>query len=192
MDNINLWIIKKTLDPNNMRALLFTILASFLSVLSLNAQVFPELETENTDGSSVVLPNALKDGKSIVFLAFTAEAENKLKRWYNPVYTMFLDKSGFNAMAYDCEVRLVMMFTGAAQGAANNIIENIKTNVDPSMAEMLLFFKGNFAEEMKALGLKKKDDCYVFVLDENGNILLQDKGDYTEDKLEKIASLVEL
>lgn len=175
-----------------MRALLFTTLVFFISIVSLSAQSFPELATENTDGNAVTLPNALKDGKSIVFLAFTSEAENKLKRWYNPVYTMFLDESGFNSMAYDCEVRLVMMFTGASQGAANKIIENIKTNVDPSMAEMLLFFKGNFASEMKALGLKKKDDCYVFVLDENGQILLQEKGNYTEAKLDKIASLVEL
>jgi hypothetical protein len=175
-----------------MRSLILTIFISVVALIPMYAQDFPEISTENTKGNLVVLPGALEEGKSIVFLAFTAEAENKLKRWYGPVYTMFLDQSGFNSMAYDCEVRLVMMFTGASQGAANKIIDNIKTNVDPSMAEMLLFFKGNFSEEMKNLGLKKKDDCYFFVLDENGKILLQEKGNYTEAKLEKIANLVEL
>lgn len=175
-----------------MREFVFTLGLSFLAIMGVEAQMFPQISAESVKGKTLEIPTALNGTKSIVFLAFTAEAENKLKHWYEPVYMMFLDQSGFNAMAYDCEVKLMMMFTGASQGAANKIIDNIKKNVDPSMAEMLLFYQGNFSEQMNALGLKKKDDCYVFVLDEKGNILLQETGNYSESKLDKIASLVEL
>ncbi len=175
-----------------MKEFVFTFGLSFLTILGVKAQMFPQISAESVTGKTLEIPTALNGTKSIVFLAFTAEAENKLKQWYEPVYMMFLDQSGFNAMAYDCEIKLMMMFTGASQGAANKIIDNIKKNVDPSMAEMLLFYQGSFSEQMNALGLKKKDDCYVFVLDENGKILLQETGNYSESKLDKIASLVEL
>ncbi len=115
-----------------------------------------------------------------------------LDNWYEPVYTMFIDESGFNAMAYDCHVKLIMMFTGVGQAAADGIIKKIKANVDESFNDYLLFYQGEFKDQMKALELDKKNDAYVFVLDENGSIIFKDSGRYSESKLEKIADLVEL
>ena len=43
-----------------------------------------------------------------------------------------------------------------------------------------------------AVEMDKKNDAYVFVLDEQGEIIFKDSRRYSESKLEKIADLVEL
>lgn len=169
-----------------------TLLLMNLAVMHAVAQQFPVIETETVSGEKIEIPAALSGKKSIVFLAFTQKAEMMLDNWYAPVYTMFIDESGFNAMAYDCHVRLVMMFTGLGQQVADDIMEKIRENVDDTFNEHLMFYQGNFSAQMKALGLKKADDAYVFVLDEQGEILLKESGAYSESKLERIADLVEL
>ena len=175
----------------NIVKLTFLILILQLSNESL-AQSFPSIEAENVKSKKLNIPTDLNGKKSIVFLAFTQQAEEMLDNWYEPVYTMFLDESGFNAMAYDCNVKLIMMFTGVGQSAANGIIKKIKDNVDEEFNDYLLFYQGDFKEQMKALELDKKNDAYVFVLDEKGKIIFKDSGRYSESKLEKIADLVEL
>lgn len=169
-----------------------TLCALLLTGFTAVAQQFPGIETEDLRGNKLPVPEQLNGKKSIVFLAFTPEAEEMLDNWYAPVYTMFLDKSGFNSMAYDCHVKLVMMFTGASQAAAEQVMEKIRKNVDEELNNYLLFYQGEFKEQMQALDLKKKDDAYVFVLDETGKIILKETGTYSESKLERIASLVEL
>lgn len=182
------------LEPKAIKMLLRITLFFLFSALQLqlSAQKFPEMTAEDSDGESVELPSSLKGKKSIVFLAMTAQAEEQLDDWYYPVYMMFLDKSGFNAMAYDCHVRLMMMFTGASKAAADQVIEKMKKNVSEDMKDNVLFYEGNMSSELKDLGVKKKNDCHVLVLDENGKVIYSDTGAYSEKKLDKIASLVEL
>jgi hypothetical protein len=175
----------------NIVKLSFILIALQFTVQSI-AQSFPTIQAENVKGQKLEIPKDLNAKKSIVFLAFTQQAEEVLDNWYAPVYTMFIDESGFNAMAYDCHVKLIMMFTGVGQSAANGIIKKIKDNVDDEFNDYLLFYQGDFKDQMKALELDKKNDAYVFVLDEKGKIIFKDSGRYSESKLEKIADLVEL
>ena len=169
----------------------FFLLAVVISTNVL-AQTFPSIATETPKGETLTLPEGLNGKKSVLFLAFTQKAEEQLDNWYAPVYTLFLDKSGFNALAFDCHVKLVMMFTGPAQAAAEKVIAKIRKNVAEDMNDYLLFYQGDFRAGMKELGLKKKDDCYVMVLDEQGKVIYTETGNYSESKLEKVAELVEL
>ena len=170
----------------------FTILFALAISATTVAQKFPSINAESLTGKNIDIPSALKGKKSIIFLAFTPQAEEMLDNWYEPVYTMFIDESGFNSMAYDCHVKLIMMFTGAGQSMADGIMAKIRKNVDEEFNNYLLFYQGSFKEQMLSLDLDKKDDAYVFVLDENGTIILKESGRYSESKLEKIADLVEL
>ncbi|MEZ4722518.1 MAG: hypothetical protein R2813_11655 [Flavobacteriales bacterium] len=167
------------------------IIFSMVAFLSYG-QKFPSMDTENTDGSVFSLPDELEGSKSILFLALTSSAEDMLSKWYEPIYIMFIDKSGINAMAFDCHVYLVMMFTGASQSGAEKVKENIRKNVDPEMAEHLLFYSGSMSDELKELGVHKKNDAHVLVLDEKGNVIASETGEYSERKLDKIAELVEI
>lgn len=167
------------------------VILSFVAILS-HGQKFPSMDTENTDGSAFHLPDEIEGSKSILFLAMTSSAEDMLSKWYEPIYIMFIDKSGINAMAFDCNVYLVMMFTGASQSAAEKVKENIRKNADSELAEHLLFYSGHVSDELKQVGVDKKNDAHILVLDETGNVIAAETGEYSERKLEKIAELVEI
>lgn len=186
-------VLISTRIPTNMKIITASILLlAFALCHTAYGQSFPNIQTEGLQKETVSIPQDLSGKKSIIFLAFTPAAERILDDWYAPVYIMFLDKSGFNAMAYDCHVKLVMMFTGSSQAAAGKIKEKIRMNIDESMNDYLLFYEGNFSDQMRALDIKKKNDAYVVVLDEQGNVMTIETGEYTEKKLEKIADMVEL
>jgi uncharacterized protein YihD (DUF1040 family) len=155
-------------------------------------QTFPSISTTNVSDETLSLPDDLKGKKSILFLALTPQAEAMLEDWYEPVYTLFLDKSGINAMVYDCHVKLIMFFTGMGQAAADQVIDNIRSNMDDDFKDYLLFHQGSIKAEMDALGIKKKNDAYVFVLDETGKVIFSENGAYSEKKIDQIAELVEL
>ena len=139
----------------NIVKLSFILVALNTSIQSF-AQIFPAIQSESIQNNTIDIPEDLNGKKSIVFLAFTQQAEEMLDNWYEPVYTMFIDESGFNAMAYVCNVKLIMMFTGIGQSAANGIIKKIKDNVDEEFNDYLLFYQGSFKDQMKALDLDKK------------------------------------
>jgi hypothetical protein len=171
---------------------LIIILCASFFFQQVQAQALSSFTTTTIKGDSLVVPNDFSGTKTLLFLAFTKEAEHILDKWYEPVYIMFLDESGINSMAYDCEVKLVMMFTGAGQALANGIVERLMQSVDESMTDYLLFFQGDFSNQLTSLGIKKKNDAYVLVLDEEGRVVYLDSGQYSEEKLERIAALVEL
>jgi hypothetical protein len=174
-----------------LRSILFITLIAYTT--GANAQsTFPDFEVETVSGEMIQIPKALEGKRSILFLAFSQRAEEILSDWYEPVYTLFLDKSGINAMAYDCNVKLIMMFTGTGQAIAGQVIENVRNQTDEEYEDYLLFFSGDFKDKMERLGITQKQDAYVFVLDEKSTVVFQSQGKYSEEKLDKIAELVEL
>ena len=55
-----------------MKEFVFTFGLSFLTILGVKAQMFPQISAESVTGKTLEIPTALKGTKSIVFLAFTA------------------------------------------------------------------------------------------------------------------------
>jgi hypothetical protein len=155
-------------------------------------QVFPSISTNTLTREEVQLPDALNGKKSIIFLALSKKAEEKLADWYEPVYMLFLDESGFNAMAYDCNIRLLVLISGAALPAAERIKAQIALNANESMSELLLIAEGNFNGFYEDLSLSKNGDAFVIVLSENGSVIFQAEADYSDRLLDKIGELVEL
>jgi hypothetical protein len=168
------------------------ILLAGFSFSTLMSQTFPSIAVENIHSKEVNLPKDLMGKKSILFLAFTSNAESMLEDWYEPIYITFLDKSGFNAFVYDLNIKVVLFFTGANKSVAKSVRRKITEDIDPEMENLLLFFEGDCSAEMEILGVNCKSDTYAVVLDEFGNVLTIETADYSEEKLERIAELVEL
>lgn len=170
--------------------LLITII-TLAANLSAQQSIEP-FNAENTDGKSLSIPKDLHGKKSILFFAFSEHASEMLEPWYEPVYVTFIDQEGLNAMFYDCNIKLMMMFTGSKQRAAGAVKAKVKANADEELLKLLLFYSGDFTKQANALGINKKEDLFVVVLDESGKILLAENGAYSEEKFERIADLVEI
>lgn len=173
---------------------IYKILLLVACLLSLNSfgQSFPIINCKDIEGNTVRIPEDFLGRNMILFLAQSREAETELINWYEPIFTLFLDQNGLNSMAYDCDVKLLIKFTGPSYVAANKIIASIKANAEEDMANFLLFFDGSLDESLRMLNLKKKEHCAIFVLNENGETILQLDGKYSESKIEQISKLVEI
>lgn len=165
---------------------------AFLFSLNSFGQSFPIINCKDIEGNMVSIPEDFLGRKMILFLAQSREAETELIDWYETFYTLFLDQNGFNSMAYDCDVKLLIMFSGSSQVAAKKVISSIKANVEEDMTNFLLFFEGSVDDNLQMLNLKKKEHCAIFVLDEKGETILQLDGKYSESKIEQISKLVEI
>ncbi len=188
-------IAMPNLKPNLVRIQLMFLIVSFFMILPTFGQVgmtFPDLPAETVENVKEQLPGSTKGKFTLVGIAYSEDAEKDLRSWYDPVYNLFIDKSGMYELIYDVNVRMVLMFPGLTKVAMDKAKQNMKANTDPSLYPYVLFYGGEFKPYKTSLKLKDKSKPYIFVLDENGKIIYATSGGYSEKKLDEIGELVEL
>tara|TARA_B100000678_G_scaffold278953_1_gene274199 strand:+ start:193 stop:705 length:513 start_codon:yes stop_codon:yes gene_type:complete len=147
------------------------------------SQTLPPIETENLNGKTVHLPT---EKGTLIGLAFSQKAQNDLVTWLEPIYKQFLDPDGTGAWVYDCNTYLLLAFTGAKQAAAEKAKKEIKKATERDFFNYVLMYEGNI-EPFKNLDVKDKSTFYILVIDENGNVLVQQEGAYSERKLDALS-----
>src|ERR1041384_5925809 len=96
--------------------LLFSI--SFAGIFLADSPVgtqFPVLKGETLDDKTISIPNDTKGKSTILCLAYSKDAEEDLKTWYEPTYNKFIAKTELMSDAYDINLYFVPMFTGVVQ-----------------------------------------------------------------------------
>lgn len=177
------------------RIQLLSLLVFVFACLSGYSQVgktFPDLPAETVEDIGETIPLSTKGKYTLVGIAYSQDAEKDLQTWYDPIYNIFIDKSGMYELIYDVNVRMVLMFPGLTKVAMDKAKASMKENTDPSLYPYVLFFGGEFKPYKSALNLKDKSKPYIFVLDEQGKVIYTTSGRYTETKLDEIGELVEL
>jgi len=162
------------------------LLAVLLSCQAPAQSVFPTLEGETTDGTTITLPLRDTQGFSVVAVALGKKAEPLLERWYAPAYNRFVAKNGLFAGSYEVELFLVPVFTGLNRSAYGPTMNRLRKEVDPEIARRVVFFKGDAGPLVDALGMKDKDIPYFFVLDPQGRIIGRASGDFSVDRLDAL------
>ena len=171
----------------------FSLVIALLVALNVNAQkgvAFPKVNGETLDNKSVSLP--FKNGKyTVVAIAFDRAAENSLKKWLNPLYNMFIKKgngSTFDmAEIYDVNFIFIPMISGFKK-----VAEDFKKGTDKEFWPYILDTEKTDVKELQ-LQLQVTDTKipYFYVLDKNGKVVISQKGEFTEDKLELIEDAIE-
>jgi hypothetical protein len=175
--------------------LLFTF--STLVTLTSYAQVgtlFPPMECKNIDGVNYSLPTGLKGKKSVLCLAYSQKAQEKLQGWVDAsVHDLILRSSEQSLIPeepYNIHAFFIAMFTGANQNFVNGAEAQIKKNIDVQLHPYILLYKGELELYKTKLKMVVKDDPYVFVLDEKGKIIYMTHGTYTEKAMDEIEELI--
>lgn len=168
-----------------MRHSLFILFAIIAPVLCAQA-VFPEMEGETTDGTTVSLPLHSAEGYTIVALAYGKKAEPLLETWYGPAYSRLIAKNGLFASTYHAELFLVPIFVGLNRSAYGTSMNRLRKAVDPEIARRVLFVKDDVKDLINILGMTNKDIPYFFVLDKDGRILEHVSGPYSVDRLDAL------
>jgi len=179
-----------------MKKILLPLLLALL-VTEASAQVigkiFPTMEAETVEDKKVKLPDDVKGKYTLLGLAYSKKSEDDLNTWFEPVFQKFVQKTtGLMAgFGYDVNVYFVPMFTGVNAAATGTAKRKAIKNIDPQLLPYILFYKGELKPYKEALDFEKKDIPYFFVLDPNGKIVHATSGKYTEDKMDKVESVVE-
>ena len=173
------------------------LISIFLSAFASYAQkgtVFPVMECKNIDGLKTVLPSGLSGKKSVLCLAYSQKAEQKLQGWLDAsIHNLILRSSEQSLIPeepYDIHAFFIAMYTGSNQSFAENGIKQMKTGVDVALHPYVLVYKGELEPYKSKLKLEMKDDPYVFVLDEKGTIIYTTHGIYTEKAMDEIEALI--
>jgi hypothetical protein len=156
-------------------------------------KVFPDMEAETVEDKKVKLPHDVKGKYTLLGLAYSKKSEDELNSWFQPVFEKFVQKTtGLMAgFGYDVNVYFVPMFTGVNAAATGTAKRKAIKNVDPQLLPYMLFYKGELKPYKEALDFEKKDIPYFFVLDANGKIIHATSGRYTDDKMDKIETVLE-
>ena len=157
-------------------------------------KIFPACSGETFSGKSVSIPSSTKGKYTILWLAFSRKAEDDMKTWLNPVYNYFIltknSKDAFSAAAnYDINFYFIPLLNRVNQALGDK--EKIKNKTDKEFWPYILFFKGEVKQYLDYLSIEEKDTPYFFVLDDEGKIIHQETGKYSEGKLSKIEDFLE-
>lgn len=170
--------------------LIFSFLLS-ISTFAQEGNIFPTLSAANLNEESVNIPEDLKQKYSIVGVAFSEDAQEDLYSWGQPIYNMFLDEDGLNAMVYDVNVQLILLFTGLNKAAYNKAEKMIKDGTTEEFRDKILLYKGEMGNLREELSMEDRKTPYIFVLDKNSKIIYTTSGRYTRKKMDEIGDLVE-
>jgi hypothetical protein len=176
--------------------LLFFFVAALAVVHAQNGKgtVFPECSGETFSGKNVTVPSQTKGKTTILWVAFSREAEEDMKTWLNPVYNMFVvkkDTADFFSAAvnYDVNFYFIPMLNQLNQALGNK--DKIKNKTDKEFWPYVMFFKGEVKPYIDALKIEDKKIPYFFVLDKTGKIVHVASGKFTEAKMDKMEDFIE-
>ena len=175
----------------NLKTLIIIIALAPFALMAQMDKPFPEIPCIDLNDQEISIPSDTKGKFTLVGVAFSEQAQKDLYSWSQPVYNMFMDENNLNAMVYDPNVHLILMFTGANQVVYNKAKKQITEGSDESLRDNIVLFKGKMEDYRKTLNMKDRKSPYFFVLDKEGTVIYMCKGRYTQKALEEVAALIE-
>ncbi|MEO9871478.1 hypothetical protein [Ekhidna sp.] len=179
------------------RILVLTLFILYIGHTNLHAQVgsvFPDMEAETLTNEFVMLPKDIGGKYSLVGLAYSKQAEDFLKGWFEPIYNQFIYKNpnpGLFDFSFDVNTYFVPMFTGAKRPAYQKVMNKLKKTIDKRLQPNVLFYKGTLKEYKEALNFDGKNVPYFYVIDPEGKIVYSTWGKFTQRKMQEITDAVE-
>ncbi len=152
---------------------------------------FPELQGEKLTGEQLTIPKDIGNKVSIVGMAYSKKSEATLKTWYQPMFDKFVLKRGIFDAQYDVNLLFIPMFTGGKKAAYNVSIKKMKESNREDLYPYLLFYKGDLEPYVSTLEMDNKELPYLFILDEEGEILYSTKGLFNEKKMSEIETVLD-
>lgn len=154
-------------------------------------ETFPALPGELLTGEQIELPKDKQDKVSLIGLAYSKGAEDVLKSWYTPMYDKFVLKRGMFDHLYDVNFLFVPMYVGAKKAAYKPSIKKMKDSNRKDLYPYLLFYKGGLSPYVDVLKMDNKKLAYLFIVDQQGQIVYHTKGMYSESKMEEIEEVLD-
>lgn len=168
------------------RATFFSIAIGCAATVLPQGSLFPELKGETPSGKHITLPKDAKGKHTILCLAYDKSANDLLTAWFEPAYLRFVMHHGLFAGDHDVNIWFVPMFTGMNKAAYGPVMKKVQKGEAPEVQDHILFFQGDIDLYVQELDMGDKSKPYVFLLNDAGQVIHTESGEFTDDKLEAI------
>lgn len=169
------------------------IAALFFCATFLKGQTglfFPGIQGKTLDDKEAHIP--FNNGKySVVAIAYDRAAETDLKKWLNPLYSMFIKKGPKTNMdmaeLYDVNFVFIPVISGFKR-----IAEDFKKGTDKEFWPYIMDTEKTDIKDLREK-LKVTDSKipYFYVLDKSGKIVEMQSGSYEEEKIDKLEDAID-
>jgi hypothetical protein len=168
------------------KLLLLTAVLIATNTFAQKGKTFPTVIGLTLDGKAMSLP--LKNGKeTIVAMVFNRSGEDELKKWLNPLYETFMDKSGKKNQMDMSNSYDVNFFFIPAIGGMKMMINQFKSETDKAFWPYIFDTdRTDMKLQKKLLGIEDGGIPYVMVLDKDGKVKEVVSGNVKEDKIDKL------
>ena len=153
-------------------------------------QEFPMLIGQTVNGDVIDLPEAVQEKYTLVGIAYSKKSQEQFESWVNPAYNKFIAKTGMMDDLYDINTYFIVLFTGAKKSAMDGVMKRMKAKSDENIFPYVLFYKGDIEIYQQKLKLDDKSKAYVFLLNEQGQIVYSSSGIHTKKKMLEIEKLI--
>jgi hypothetical protein len=178
----------------NKALLLIFFLSPAIFCFSQSGQIFPDLSGKALANENVTLPKDTKGKMTLIGISYSQKSEDELSSWFQPIYTNFIEKVKGNLFPvdnYDINIYLVPMLVGINKNGGDKLRQYLKSQLDPELQKYVLIYEGELKPYKDKLKFGAKDTPYFYLLDEEGKIVYQTSGAYSNDKLEKILEILD-
>lgn len=167
-------------------------LMAVVTTLSFTSgKVFPTISGETLDHNTLTLPKDCSGKKTIIGMAYSEKAQEAMLTWYEPAFEKFVAKVGMFDYQYDVNLYFIPMFIGLKQSLYESTLKKLRAENRKDLYPYVLFYKGELEPYESALNMKEKSMPYLFVLNEQGQIIHSVTGEYSEKKMEAIEAVLE-
>ena len=156
--------------------------------------MFPEMKCGSLEGKSMSFPTCLKGKYSILGFAMSNQAEQSLHTWFKPVFYSFIYKPKKEVLfgnEYDVNLFFVSMYSGSNNSGFAKAKAKYNAGLDDKLKPYVLMFKGDMKAVQKRLGIKSSSVPYIYLLDEQGKIVYETQGNFSESKMMKIDDILD-
>lgn len=176
------------------KTLVFSLVLGLIPTFRPQQLAFPKMECTSLEGKKITLPTDHNGKRTVLGMAFSQKAEKDLQGWFQPAYSLFIEKPDPNAVipmdSYDVNCYFVPVFSGVLQAAAGKAEKKMKEGLDKSLKANVLLYKGKSDDIKAALKIDKTDTPWFFVVDTEGKVLYSTSGAYSEAKMEEIEKVL--
>lgn len=174
-----------------MKKYIILVLTFALPALFAFTQVnkFPSITCTNLKDKEVVLPTDMQNKRTVVALMLSTKADKYMQNWAQPLYNSLM-ADGMGGMMSGNMYNANLCFVGAVKGLAKlalpEMIKKAKNQVDKKFHGNFMYTDTDMDALMKALNITDKSLPHFIVVENDGSIIYQTSGEYTEDKLNDI------
>jgi hypothetical protein len=145
---------------------------------------FPQTKGVNLEGDEFELPKDLKGNLKIVVVAFKRQQTEMLESWGLPL-------DDFVNQNPEVEYYELPVLSAAYSPIRWWIDGGMKAGiVDSKARQRTLTLYTNKQKFKRSLGIPDEETIYVFLLDNEGNVLAQSNGSYAKEKLDQLQAAI--